>query len=150
MENDRETSSESKNQFVHRLIPTVTAVGLTLGAGACGGSDGPEDDGPDNSGPELPTEEERRRYCSVFESCVSDANFAFDSVDDCASYLEDRIRYYTDTSNSNVDQACSDAGLDYFNCAVDEVTCDMGNFVYGMQACESEFDATVDACNIDE
>ncbi len=128
------------NQFVHRLIPTVTAVGLTLGAGGCGGSDDTD----------RPSKDELRSYCSDLRDCVGEGNFGFDSLDDCTTYYDDQISYYTNVDNPEISQACADTSLKFFNCALDTASCDRGEFYYDPEACESEYYAQYDACYGDD
>jgi hypothetical protein len=127
-----------QNQFVHRLIPTVTAVGLTLGAGACGGSDDPDDNGI--------SKDELQNYCSDLRSCVGEDDFGYDSLDGCVSYFDEQVRYYTQIAQEEVGEACADAMLGYFDCILDSNSCNMGEFEYTEGSCEAEIYAYSDAC----
>mgnify|MGYP006280884795 CR=1 FL=1 len=140
MTQDGEESETPKDPFVHRMIPTVAAVGLTLGAGACGGSDGTT----------RPSKDELRNYCSDRRDCVGENDFGFDSLNDCADYYDDEIAYYTNVDNPEITQACADASMRFFNCALDTASCDMGEFYYDPEACESEYYAQYDACYGDD
>jgi hypothetical protein len=129
------------------MIPTVAAVGLTLGAGACG--DSPDDNGGnDDNGSNIPTTDDYRDFCADIKSC-SEQNFNeyFNSLDECADYYNGLLRYYLDTNNDGVDQSCVDAMTDYWTCIEDESYCNSeGAFFPPEDACDSEYMAVESAC----
>jgi hypothetical protein len=141
MTNRKQENDAPKNPFVHRMIPTVTAVGLTLGAGACGGSDEPEgwdfDERPEDT---------IRDYCADRRSCVGEDNFEFDSVDACVSQVEADMRYYLDMAEERAGQECVDATSDVFDCLLTEAICEMGQFYYTDDACQHAYNAYYAAC----
>lgn len=140
-------SAGGGSPFVRRMIPTVAAVGLTLGAGACGDSPSDNGDNGDN-GSNVPTVDDYRDFCSDVRSC-SEQTFSdyFSSLDDCADYYGDLLSYYLDTNNTGVDQSCVDAVSDYWTCIEEESYCDSdGAFFPPQGACESEYMAVSEEC----
>jgi hypothetical protein len=146
MSEDQEEPTDSTNPFVHRMIPTVTAVGLTLGAGACGGSGDP---GDNNSG--FPSDDEIRDFCSRMQSCVGEDDFVYESMDDCTDFVDSQLTYYTNTNDPDISEGCADAFLDNANCVIDEASCnDMEEFVRQPDACDGEYATYYDACYEDD
>jgi hypothetical protein len=145
MSEDHGKPTGSNNPFVHRMIPTVTAVGLTLGAGACGGSGDPGDDNG------FPSDDEIRDFCSRMQSCVGEEDFGYDSIDDCIDFVNADITYYTNTEKPEISEGCADAFLDSANCIVDEASCnDMEEFVRQPEACDADYANFYSTCFEDD
>lgn len=139
MTRDSENSETSKDPFVHRMIPTVAAVGLTLGASACGGSGGSDT-------PAGPSTDDLRDYCSNLRSCEGKEEFEYNSVEDCIGGLEEGLRYYTEMAEEQAGSACVDATLEAFDCTFEESVCEMGEFNPDEDACTDEFIDYYDKC----
>ena len=144
MTRDVDESESLKDPFVHRMIPTVAAVGLTLGASGCGGPDGGEDPGDNDI-----SQDEIRDFCSDLSSCLDENTSGYDSIDTCVSYFEDEIRYYTQFAQEAGGEACVDVVRSYFDCLLDSTSCNMGEVQFEEGSCDVDSDAYDAACGDD-
>ena len=127
------------NAFVRRLIPSITAVSLTLGACGDTGSGG---DGRDGASSQPTMKSAISDYCDKRKECHPSAFSAeFESLDECTSAMSD---FFDETvelevDGEGVDYSCFEESarclLDDLECVDDpyDNTAFPGFYMYGVQ-----------------